>query len=385
MRLSNLIASASLLSAAALAAPANHEHKDKRAVVTTTVQRQTTVVVNGAATPTQVAALQEDAVVNSAAPAVAATTSTAAAVADTTSESNALATEAAASPASSSSATSATSATSAQASSTGSSSEDVSDFASGVRGITYTPYESSGSCKTADEVASDLAQLTDFPVLRLYGTDCNQVENVFKAKASNQKVFLGVYYVDQIQDSVDAIKSAVESYGSWDDVTTVSIGNELVNGNQATPAQVGQYIDTGRAALKSAGYTGPVVSVDTFIAVINNPELCDYSDYMAVNAHAYFDQNTVAQDSGKWVLEQIQRVWTACDGKKDVIITESGWPSKGETYGVAVPSKENQKDAVSAITSSCGADTFLFTAFNDYWKADGAYGVEKYWGVLSNE
>lgn len=230
-----------------------------------------------------------------------------------------------------------------------------------------------------------MAQLTDFPVIRLYGTDCNQVENVFKAKASNQKLFLGVYYVDQIQSSVDTIKSAVETYGSWDDVTTVSIGNELVNGNQATTAQVGEYIDTGRAALTAAGYSGPVVSVDTFIAVINNPDLCNYSDYMAVNAHAYFDKNTVAEDSGKWVLEQIQRVWTACDGKKDVVITESGWPSKGETYGVAVPSKENQKDAVSSITSSCGSSTFLFTAFNDYWKADGAYGVEKYWGVLSDE
>ena len=387
MRLSNLIASASLLSATALAAPANHGHKDKRAVITTTVQKQTTIIVNGAA-PTQVAALEENAVVNSAPAAATSTTSAVAPVATTAASTSDVKSQvsAAASPASSSAAASTLSSSSSQASSSSSSSsEDVSSFASGVRGITYTPYESSGACKSASEVASDLAQLTDFPVIRLYGTDCNQVENVFKAKASNQKVFLGVYYVDQIQDGVDTIKSAVESYGSWDDVTTVSIGNELVNGNQATPSQVGQYIDSGRSALKAAGYTGPVVSVDTFIAVINNPELCDYSDYMAVNAHAYFDKNTVAQDSGKWLLDQIQRVWTACDGKKNVVITESGWPSKGETYGVAVPSKENQKDAVSAITSSCGADTFLFTAFNDYWKADGAYGVEKYWGILSNE
>lgn len=384
MRLSNLIASASLFSAAALAAPANHEHKDKRAVVTTTVQQQTTIVVNGAA-PTQVAALQENAVVDSApaaattSAAVAASPAAASPVSDAAVSSAAVVvSSAAATPASSSAASS-------TASSTASSSQDVSGFASGVKGITYTPYESSGSCKSADEVASDLAQLTDFPVIRLYGTDCNQVENVYKAKASNQKLFLGVYYVDQIQDGIDTIKSAVETYGSWDDITTVSIGNELVNGNQATPAQVGEYVDTGRAALKAAGYSGPVVSVDTFIAVINNPELCNYSDYMAVNAHAYFDKNTAAQDSGKWLLDQIQRVWTACDGKKDVIVTESGWPSKGETYGVAVPSKENQKDAVSSITSSCGSSTFLFTAFNDYWKADGAYGVEKYWGVLSNE
>ena len=384
MRFSTLIATTALVGAAT-AAPAVHNHNEKRDVVTTTVHAEATVYVDGSGNPVEtkaaaaavaqeknlVSALAADAVQGTVA---AATTAPAAAAAATTPVAEAATT----SKATSTKATSAiTKATSAAASGNAGS--------AGVKGVTYSPYNADGSCKSASQVSSDLAQLSGYPTIRLYGTDCNQVANVLQAKQSSQKLFLGVFDVNNIQSSVDAMKAAIEQYGSWDEVVTVSIGNELVNGGQATPAQVGQYVATGRSALEAAGYTGPVVSVDTFIAVINNPELCKYSDYMAVNAHAYFDKNTVASDSGSWLLQQIQRVWTACDGAKDVVITESGWPSQGQTYGVAVPSKENQKAAVSAITSSCGDSTYLYTAFNDLWKADGEYGIEKWFGIHSDE
>ncbi|CCK72388.1 putative family 17 glucosidase KNAG_0K00200 [Huiozyma naganishii CBS 8797] len=363
MKFSNLVATASIVGAA-VAAPSGHEHKEKRDVLTTTIKAQTTVLVD-AVNQANVLAVPAD-VQTEAAAAPAATPATQAQAAETT---QAASTQKASSGSSGSSAPAV----------------DVSASASGVKGVTYSPYNADGTCKSADQVASDLSSMTEFPTIRLYGVDCDQVASVMKAKQANQKVFLGVYFMDQIEQSISTMKSAVEQYGSWNDVVTVSIGNELVNGGQATPSQIGQYVSTGRSALQAAGYSGPVVSVDTFIAVINNPELCQYSDYMAVNAHAYFDQNTEASDSGKWLLQQIQRVWTACGGNKDVVIAESGWPSKGQTYGIAVPSKENQQSAVSSIKSACGASTFLYNAYNDYWKADGNLGVEKYWGILSNE
>ncbi|KAH7586681.1 Glycosyl hydrolases family 17 signature [Nakaseomyces glabratus] len=375
MKFSTLITSA-LLGTAIAAPHAAHTHKEKRDVVTKTMHAVQTVVVGPDGTPVQKAeAINEQVVENAPQP---------------TTQQQQQQQQQEASPAPAKSTTELAPASSPASSSSSSSSSntkkpDTQVGGAGVKGITYTPYNADGTCKDASAVASDLAALSQYPTIRLYGTDCNQVENVFKAKASGQKLFLGVFDVSNIQGSVDAIKSAVNTYGSWDDVTTVSIGNELVNGGQASPAQVGQYVAAGRAALQAAGFNGPVVSVDTFIAVINNPELCQYSDYMAVNAHAYFDQYTKAQDAGSWLLQQIQRVWTACDGKKEVVITESGWPSKGQTLGVAVPSKQNQKDAVNSITAACGADTFLYNAFNDYWKADGPYGCEKYWGVLSDE
>ncbi|CDR42477.1 CYFA0S09e04434g1_1 [Cyberlindnera fabianii] len=270
------------------------------------------------------------------------------------------------------------SSTSAAATTTDSSSGD---FTGGSKGVTYSPYTSSGNCKSLSEVQSDLAKLTDYEIIRLYGVDCNQVENVFQAKADGQKLFLGIFFMDQIEAGVKQIASAVESYGSWDDVYTVSVGNELVNGGAASVSQVAGYVSTARSALKSAGYSGPVVSVDTHIATINNPGLCDISDYVAINAHAYFDYNTEAADAGEWLLLQIQRVWTACGGSKSVLVTETGWPHQGDTYGKAVASPEAQASALSSIKASCGSSAILFNAFDDLWKADGAQNCEKYWGI----
>ncbi|KAL6933905.1 related to Probable family 17 glucosidase SCW4 [Hanseniaspora guilliermondii] len=252
-----------------------------------------------------------------------------------------------------------------------------------AKGISYSPYTDSGDCKTASEVASDLAQLTDFEIIRLYGTDCNQVENVLAAKSSSQTIFQGLYYMDQISSDVSTISAAISSTGaSWSDFTTISVGNELVNDGEATVDQVAGYVQEAKSALTSAGYTGDVVAVDTFIAVINNPGLCELSDYIAVNAHAYFDYNTAAADAGPWVLEQIQRVWYACDGQKNVLITETGWPYSGETYGAAVASEDAQSAALTSIQDTCGNDVFLFSAFDHKWASPGAYGIEQYFGII---
>lgn len=250
-------------------------------------------------------------------------------------------------------------------------------------GITYTPYLDDGNCKTASQIATELATLSAYDNIRLYGVDCDQVAAVLAGKSKSQKLFLGIYYVDKISDSVSTIASAVEAHGSWDDVHTVSVGNELVNDGSATVAQIKEYVSSAKTALTAAGYSGYVVSVDTFVAVLNNLELCEISDYVAVNAHPYFDVTATADKAGEWVLGKTQELWAACGGKKQVVVTESGWPSEGQTNGLAVPSKSNQATAIASIVEHASNSTFSFTAFNDLWKADGYLGVEKYWGIYS--
>lgn len=248
-------------------------------------------------------------------------------------------------------------------------------------GITYSPYNDDGTCKDASSVATDLAELTQYDLIRLYGVDCDQVSNVLAAKADGQKLFLGIYYVDAIADGVSTIAAAVEANGSWDDIYTVSVGNELVNSAEATAAQVGAYIDTARTALTAAGYSGPVVSVDTHVAILANKELCEYSDYIAFNAHAFWDGNTAASDSGAWLLGVMQEVASLCG--KSVTCVESGWPSQGDTYINAVPSDANQAACLESISEVVGNDTIAFTAFNDLWKDPGTSNCEQYWGILN--
>ena len=148
-------------------------------------------------------------------------------------------------------------------------------------------------------------------------------------------------------------------------------------------SQVISAIGQVRSILKRAGYNGPVVTVDTMVAMKENPELCHASDYCAINCHAFFDGKTPAEKSGPFVLNWAQEVSKAAGGKP-VVITETGWPSQGETNGEAIPSKEHQEAAITSIKQSFPQNAILYSSFNCMWKKNSAstFGAEQYWGIL---
>lgn len=252
-------------------------------------------------------------------------------------------------------------------------------------GITYSPYTKSDGCKSASQIAQDIAKLSNYEVIRLYSTDCSGIENVLSAMGSNQKLFLGVWNIDspqgELQDIVSAIK---QSSSGWNVVHTIAIGNERVNAGAASVAQVQQAVDISKKYLKSQGYNGPIVTVDTLVAYVGNPQLCEMSDYLAVNSHPYWDGGVQPENSGQWLLQQIAHLQSVCGSSKDVLITETGWPTQGDSYGQCVPSVQNQVAAVKSIVKSLSDKVIMFTMFNDYWKDPGAYNVEQHWGLYGD-
>ncbi|CAK4033617.1 glycoside hydrolase family 17 [Lecanosticta acicola] len=252
--------------------------------------------------------------------------------------------------------------------------------ASGL-GIAYSPYRADGTCKDSSEVKSDFEKINGYGMVRLYGTDCHQTANVLAAaKPKNMKIMAGIFDINNVADEAQCIIEAAKN--DWDSIHTVSVGNELVN--QGTPAgTVVAAIGTARDVLQGAGYNGNVVTVDTFVAMIANPSICEASDYAAANCHAFFDGGRTAEQAGPFVKEQAERVKNACGGKKTVI-TESGWPWKGESNGVAVADKQNQGVAIQSLKDNFSKNLVLFTAFDDLWKKDSGdtYGCEKYYGIL---
>lgn len=257
--------------------------------------------------------------------------------------------------------------------------------AAGSLGITYSPYTKSDGCKSASQIAQDIAKLSNYEVIRLYSTDCSGIENVLSAMGSNQKLFLGVWNIDspqgELQDIVSAIK---QSSSGWNVVHTIAIGNERVNAGAASVAQVQQAVDISKKYLKSQGYNGPIVTVDTLVAYVGNPQLCEMSDYLAVNSHPYWDGGVQPENSGQWLLQQIAHLQSVCGSSKDVLITETGWPTQGDSYGQCVPSVQNQVAAVKSIVKSLSDKVIMFTMFNDYWKDPGAYNVEQHWGLYGD-
>lgn len=254
-------------------------------------------------------------------------------------------------------------------------------YGSGGLGITYAPYDNSGGCKTSDQIKADFDKIQGYNKVRIYGTDCNQVANIVPiAAAKGFTLFLGVFDIGNVAGSVKQIIDGVG--GSWQSVDAISVGNELVNSGQASVSTVVAAIGAARTQLRAAGYNGPVVTVDTFNAVISNPELCHASDFAAVNCHAYFDPNTEASQAGAFVSQQVQKVAQACGGKTTVV-TESGWPKQGNANGKAIPSPENQQAAMASIKQHVSSNIYHYTVIDGLWKPQTACKCEPYWGLYA--
>ncbi|KAL8951681.1 MAG: hypothetical protein Q9222_002361 [Ikaeria aurantiellina] len=249
-------------------------------------------------------------------------------------------------------------------------------------GVSYSPYNADNSCKSTQQVATDFSKINGYQVIRLYGTDCNQVSNVLAAtKGSNVKLFLGIFDLAQVQKESKTISSAVN--GDWSRINAVSVGNEMVN-KGTDPGTVIGAIGQARSALKASGYSGPVVTVDTMIAMTNHPEICKASDFCAVNCHAFFDGKTPAHKSGEFVKGWVDKIGKATG--KTVVITETGWPTQGDTNGAAIPSEANHQAALQSIGGALSNNVIYYSAYNDMWKKNGpgTFNAEQFWGIMGN-
>ncbi|CAK9438577.1 uncharacterized protein LODBEIA_P28010 [Lodderomyces beijingensis] len=261
--------------------------------------------------------------------------------------------------------------------------------AAGSYGITYSPYTKGDKCKSAAEVRADLAKLSNYELIRLYSTDCSGIENVMAAMTPSQKIYLGLWNIDpqSVQNGLSEIKTAIsQSSQGWGAVHTIAVGNERVNAGAASVAQMQTAVDTARTWLKAnaPSYNGYIVTVDTLVAYVSNPQLCQMSDYLAVNSHPYWDGGVEPSNSGPWLQQQISHLQSVCGTSKDVLITETGWPTQGDNFGNCVPSVPNQVAAVKSIVNALGSKVIMFTMYNDYWKDPGPYNVEQHWGLYGD-
>jgi exo-beta-1,3-glucanase (GH17 family) len=283
----------------------------------------------------------------------------------------------------------------AAASSSAASSDDVPQG----YGIVYSPYQANNDCKSQDQVNSDFEKIMayasangeKFDYVRTYGSDCNQVLKVLNVcEKYDMKIFAGLYNIlseDSLTKDIGLLLADVSAFGKgWSRFNTISVGNEVMNMGQISIDNLKLRVSAVKSAVNAVGYSGPIVAVDTLVAMVSHgKDLCDVSDYIAVNAHPFFDGGVAAENTGDWLLHQMQEVASVCPGKP-VVITETGWPTQGNTNGKAVPSVQNQKAALSSMKSAVTSNVVWFTAFNDMWKPNTAatFNAEQYWGMCEN-
>lgn len=254
--------------------------------------------------------------------------------------------------------------------------------------ITYTPYTTTGQCKTADEVNSDIATIAGkgFKAVRLYATDCSGLQNVGSAcQANGLKIIIGVFIESSgISGAQSQVQQIIEwgQAGNWGLVELCVIGNEAIFNGYCSAEDLAQFISSSKQAFQSAGYSGPCTTTEPLnILQENSGTLCAVIDVVASNIEPFFNSDVTADQAGSFVASQLQLTGQCCPGLTAYNL-ECGWPSNGSNNGAAVPGSSEQATAINGILESCGQNTVFFSYDNDEWKDPGTFNVEQYFGCM---
>ncbi|KAK9712283.1 hypothetical protein K7432_007240 [Basidiobolus ranarum] len=262
-------------------------------------------------------------------------------------------------------------------------------------GIDYTPLNAQfpicGSKQ--QDITEDikvLSQLTSR--LRLYGMDCNQAEFTLQAIQDlkvDVKVVLTVWvdgnsttYQRQSQDLFNTIKRFGPQH-----IYGISVGNEAFFRKEISHQELYSHISDVRQQLKGLGYNIPVTTSD--LGSNYTPELMNHVDFSLANIHPYF-AGTLVSDAANWTLNYFQQniVVPSKAAGRQAIISEVGWPTKGDPERGAVASMANLQyflDNFLCQANSQGIEYFWFEALDEPWKTQQFTVLEGNWGLLTTD
>jgi len=167
------------------------------------------------------------------------------------------------------------------------------------------------------------------------------------------------------------------------DVDLAIVGSEVLLRGDLTLEELLAHVQVVRAQIPA---TIPVSSAEIYPIYLAEPELMDAVDVALVNYYPYW--------SGVPIEDAVARlhcwhaaVQAAADGKQ-VIVSETGWPSAGDPVGAALPTPQNAAWYFQEFTSWAREQEvffFYFAALDEEWKAlyEGPQGA--HWGIRDKQ
>ncbi|KAK6505338.1 hypothetical protein TWF481_007243 [Arthrobotrys musiformis] len=251
--------------------------------------------------------------------------------------------------------------------------------------ITYTQYNNDKSCKTRDQIFTDIEEVKNkgFRSIRVYAPDCDALEHITDAcDKYGLKIVMGVFIrkTGDVYDYQD-VKTQVEklvAWKRWDITELIVIGNESVWGGIISSSDLVSLIGECKGIFKAAGYPGKVTTSEVVSSLEANPGLCGVIDVVAVNIQPYFNGGYAA-DAGKFLKQQMKQAQDVCN--LETFCLEAGWPSGGAPINNAIAGPGEQAAAIESIYAVDDGHISYFSTYDDLWKDPNMNGgVETHFG-----
>lgn len=161
-------------------------------------------------------------------------------------------------------------------------------------------------------------------------------------------------------------------------VDIAAVGNEVMYRKDLTEEQLLEFIKKVKAEIPGT----PVGYVDAYYEFSHRPRITEACDVILCNCYPYWE-GCPFESSLEYMKQMYYQAKDAGQGK-EVIITETGWPSQGESLRGAEPSMKNARDYfinTQLWSANENIPVMYFSSFDESWKVGAEGTVGAYWGI----
>jgi len=161
-------------------------------------------------------------------------------------------------------------------------------------------------------------------------------------------------------------------------VDIAAVGNEVMYRKDLTEDELLDFIKHVKAEISGI----PVGYVDAYYEFSHRPGITELCDVILCNCYPFWE-GCPFESSLDYMKQMYYQAKDAGNGK-EVIITETGWPSQGENLKSSMPSEKSARDYfinTQLWSANDNIPVFYFSSFDESWKVGAEGTVGAYWGI----
>ncbi|AOW16024.1 glycosyl hydrolase [Polaribacter vadi] len=257
----------------------------------------------------------------------------------------------------------------------------------GLRGLCFSPYTDG---QDANDVLSELQISRRMDIIKPYTTSirsfsCTNGNELIPqiAKQKGLKTLVGAWIGKDKKRNEKEIEGLIR-LAKTGSVDIAAVGNEVLLRGDLSEIEIIAYISRVKKELE--GLNIPVCYVDTYYEYSKRPNLVAASDIILTNCYPFWEGASI--EDSLFQLRQIHAITQKIANGKEIIITETGWPSQGETVQKANPTKLNAMKYFIETQEWAQKENitlFHFSSFDESWKVkiEGELGAR--WGIWDKD
>ncbi len=256
----------------------------------------------------------------------------------------------------------------------------------GMHGICFSPYEEGqkpGDILSESQIRKRMAIIQPYTKW-VRSFSCIEGNELIPkiAKEFGIKTLVGAWLGKEPEKNEQEL-SALIQLAKDGYVDIAAVGNEVLYRDDLTEIELLDYINKVKEAIPHI----PVGYVDAYYEFSERPKITEACDVILANCYPFWEFCHMDY-SLMYMKQMFYQARQAGGGNKPVIITETGWPSEGEDFKGAKPSKENAMKYflnTQLWSKEEDIDIFYFTSFDESWKVGAEGDVGAYWGIWDKD